>query len=489
MKIPKILHYCFGLSEDFGGKPWSLMHYVCLRSAIEHIKPDSVFFYYEFEPDTVWWGLTEPLVTKVKVEAPREIFGHPLLNTAHRADVVRLVALLDRGGIYLDADVMVHRSFDPLLNESAVLGQEGVNGQYGTANAVILAQPHSLFVTRWLDQYNWFRGTNLHRPFWNEHSVQLPFFMSRLFPNEVTVLDHRAFFWPLWTEQGIEQIFRSHEPIDISESYATHLWETFGWPYVKDLTPGAVRALDSNFARWARPYVEHLPDEFGGAGSKRSEGEAHVRRAAFQRTYAEGLWGSEGDRRFFSGAGSRGYAADAYVIAILAELDALRTAAQRPLKIVDIGCGDFVIGAEIARHTPDTYIGCDIVPELVEHNQAVHSGDRVSFQLLDAVADPLPEADVYLVRQVLQHLSNADIQRIIEKLRDHPAVYITEGQPRVTLGPINPDKPVNHEVRFDWRTGVGRGVELDQSPYDLKVDLISRVVGETEAINSYKINW
>jgi hypothetical protein len=41
-RIPKILHYVFGMDYDFGGKPWSLVHHVCLRSAIERIKPERV---------------------------------------------------------------------------------------------------------------------------------------------------------------------------------------------------------------------------------------------------------------------------------------------------------------------------------------------------------------------------------------------------------------------------------------------------------------
>ena len=73
--IPKVLHYCFGMAPDFGGKPWSLIHYVGVASAIRHIKPKAAYFYYEYEPSGPWWELTKPLVTPVKIDAPREIFG------------------------------------------------------------------------------------------------------------------------------------------------------------------------------------------------------------------------------------------------------------------------------------------------------------------------------------------------------------------------------------------------------------------------------
>src|SRR5437588_4669094 len=138
--IPKVLHYCFGMSSDFGGKPWSLIHHVCLASAVQRIKPDNVFFYHEYEPTGPWWELSKALVQPVKITAPAEVFGKPLLHVAHKSDLVRLQKLIEHGGIYLDADVLVQRSFDDLLQFPAVLGREG---EWGTANAVILAEPGS----------------------------------------------------------------------------------------------------------------------------------------------------------------------------------------------------------------------------------------------------------------------------------------------------------------------------------------------------------
>ena len=96
--IPKILHFCFGMSPEGGDKPWSLVHHVCVTSAIECIKPKQAFFYYESIPRGPWWALTRNLVTPVKVRAPREIFGNPLIHPAHRADVLRLEKLLEHGG-------------------------------------------------------------------------------------------------------------------------------------------------------------------------------------------------------------------------------------------------------------------------------------------------------------------------------------------------------------------------------------------------------
>ena len=50
------------------------------------------------------------------------------------------------------------------------------------------------------------------------------------------------------------------------------------------------------------------------------------------------------------------------------------------------------------------------------------------FGILILVSDPLPEGDVYLIRQVLQHLSNAEILRFLERMLGKH-VYVSEGHP------------------------------------------------------------
>ena len=263
--IPKTLHYVFGMAPDAGGKPWSLVHYACLKSAVERIRPKDVYFYCEYEPRGPWWELTRKLVDLEKIKAPREIFGNPVIHPAHRADVVRLEKLISRGGIYLDADVFVHRPFDDLLSSATVLGKQVVDGaEFGFCNALILSEAQAPFLKRWFAEYHCFRsrGRDL---FWDEHSVQIPLKLFRQFPQEVTALPHFAFFWPTFEPEGIRLIFDSSAEIDASKAYATHLWESVAWePYLEYLTPGRVRAMDSNFHRWVRPLVASLPDAYGG---------------------------------------------------------------------------------------------------------------------------------------------------------------------------------------------------------------------------------
>ena len=53
--IPNKLHFVFGLSEDFGLKPWSFCHYLSVKSAIELNNPEKVYLYYKYKPTGEWF--------------------------------------------------------------------------------------------------------------------------------------------------------------------------------------------------------------------------------------------------------------------------------------------------------------------------------------------------------------------------------------------------------------------------------------------------
>lgn len=262
-RIPKILHFVFGLSADFGGKPWSLLHHVCLMSAIHKLKPKEVNFYYCHLPTGPWFELSRRELNLIKIDPPTEIFGNPLLHVAHKADIIRLEVLSRYGGIYLDADVFVQKSFDDLLENSVVMGLQKDGQEEGLANAVILAEQNAPFLDRWMSQYVSFRSLGRDE-YWDEHSVKIPYQLSRQFPKDVTVLEELAFYWPTWSRSHLNLIFRGGMPsINQSDCYANHLWETYAWDRIWNLTPGSLRKTDSNFSRWAQPFLEGLPDDYG----------------------------------------------------------------------------------------------------------------------------------------------------------------------------------------------------------------------------------
>jgi hypothetical protein len=68
------------------------------------------------------------------------------------SDVARLVALYHDGGLYLDVDFEVYRSFDPLMNYKAFAGFEGSKTN-PVMMGVIASEPSGVWVKEQLDLY------------------------------------------------------------------------------------------------------------------------------------------------------------------------------------------------------------------------------------------------------------------------------------------------------------------------------------------------
>lgn len=184
------------------------------------------------------------------------------------------------------------------------------------------------------------------------------------------------------------------------------------------------------------------------------------RAVAFSTTYKEGVWGNARDKPFYSGLGSTGEYADRYcnLIENYIHENQITTA-------VDLGCGDFAIGSRLAKSV-GAYCGVDIVPELIEYNIKTFGNDRITFKCIDIVEEALPSAQLCLVRQVFQHLSNSEIATVLKKLKTYEHVVVTE---HVPAGPVRvPNKDKTHGP--DQRLYDSSGVFLDQPPFSCAVE-------------------
>jgi glycosyltransferase involved in cell wall biosynthesis len=217
-KIPNIVHFVFGLKNI--NSTFSFINYAAIASVLHIQKPEKVYLHCYYEPEGFFWDLVKSHVVVRRVSLVKSIFGNRVEKYAHMADVIRLEALMQFGGIYLDIDVITLRSFDSLRGFDMVMGQEGEDGRIGLCNAVILACFDSKFLARWYDSYRTFD----HKK-WNEHSVSLPAKLAAKFPSEIHVASYKSFFWPLWDENGLDLMFRSNEYL-YEESIAVDIWNT-----------------------------------------------------------------------------------------------------------------------------------------------------------------------------------------------------------------------------------------------------------------------
>lgn len=217
-KVPSLVHFVFNPGNTY--QRFGLMQYLSVASALNILKPQRVIIHYRTAPSGMYWDLIKDHVELMRVREINSIFNNSVAVHAHKADIIRLEALIKYGGIYLDTDIVVLRPFSSLLMHEFVMGQEGENGQYGLCNAVILANKDSPFLRRWYESYRSFDDS-----LWSYHSVQLPLIMSRDFPSEIHVVNHKTFFWPLWIKSGLQEIFRKQD-YDYSSNLAVHTWNS-----------------------------------------------------------------------------------------------------------------------------------------------------------------------------------------------------------------------------------------------------------------------
>ncbi|MDO6803262.1 class I SAM-dependent methyltransferase [Wenyingzhuangia sp. 1_MG-2023] len=169
---------------------------------------------------------------------------------------------------------------------------------------------------------------------------------------------------------------------------------------------------------------------------------------AMSQIYEKKLWGASGCD-FYSGDGSHNpEIVDPYKNSVLLFLASFKNS----LIVCDLGCGDFNIGKELVAHT-QKYIAVDIVENLIKHNKEKYKIDNLEFHCLDIAKDALPAGDCAIVRQVLQHLSNAEVQDVLDKLTAYQYVVLTEHIPNGDFVP-NKDIISGQGIRIKKQSGL-----------------------------------
>jgi SAM-dependent methyltransferase len=175
--------------------------------------------------------------------------------------------------------------------------------------------------------------------------------------------------------------------------------------------------------------------------------------------YEQHLWGGY-EFDFYSGKGSH----DSEIITpYLESVSSFLKSHDNNLVVCDLGCGDFNIGKHLIKFTKN-YIAIDIVDDLIERNKIKFIKNHLEFKCLDIAKDELPTSDCILLRQVLQHLSNVEIESIVKKLKNYKYIVLTEHLPSGEFT-ANKDIITGQGIRIKLNSGVN----LLESPFNLKI--------------------
>ena len=179
---------------------------------------------------------------------------------------------------------------------------------------------------------------------------------------------------------------------------------------------------------------------------------------AMEQVYEMKLWGGQ-QSDFYSGSGSHlPEMVNPYLDVVTAFLASFRTL----LTVCDLGCGDFNVGSKLVKHTKN-YVAVDIVSDLIERNKERFKEENLEFHCLDIAVDDLPPADCLILRQVLQHLSNTEVQHVVSKLSDYKYVILTEHLPEGNFT-SNKDIISGQGIRLKKQSGLN----LSDSPFNFR---------------------
>jgi SAM-dependent methyltransferase len=180
----------------------------------------------------------------------------------------------------------------------------------------------------------------------------------------------------------------------------------------------------------------------------------------FKEIYLTNLWGGK-KGTFFSGSGSD----DKYTQLYAHEIKEF-IKANGVKSVIDLGCGDFRVGRKIVSEDI-FYTGVDIVDDLINNNNNLYGNSNVKFLCNNILKDRLPDADLCLVRQVLQHLSNEEIVLVLENIKKYRFIIVTEHYPSDKIKNIVINKDKVHGP--DTRIYDDSAVYLNHPPFNLVI--------------------
>lgn len=171
MAIPKIIHYCW-----LSGTPFPDLENRCIESWKKHLPDYELILWDKERIKEIHSSWIDSAIAQKK--------------WAFAADYVRLYALYNYGGIYLDCDVEVLKSFDDLLDRQMFVGREAARP---VVEAAVLGSEANL---PWLKNcLDFYEGRIFDVQKINTSEVAIPYILKN-FVGEKFIMD-AEYFSPL----------------------------------------------------------------------------------------------------------------------------------------------------------------------------------------------------------------------------------------------------------------------------------------------------
>eukprot|EP00117_Sycon_ciliatum_P022120 scpid64441/ scgid19172/ len=221
--IPRLVHVVH-IGDTLGFPDW-----LSVMSAVRFLRPQLIILHHTDTLTTCWARRirSHPLVQFNKVtksDFPSKINDRPVRFIAHLSDFMRVSALWQYGGIYMDLDIIITKPFDDLLVNEAVFAWQY---RQTVCNALMVVQSGSCLMCRFAQ-----RACVAYDGSWSRHSV---YALTDMLVNEtksdsIKILPHLSGFYPFsWMKDDMEMLFRQDAALSnfsTSDAYSLHLFHS-----------------------------------------------------------------------------------------------------------------------------------------------------------------------------------------------------------------------------------------------------------------------
>jgi hypothetical protein len=434
---PRLINFIWICSGPMTGL--SLVSYIAMKSAKQQNSTFEIVLHSNVQPIGKYWEAIKHFVSLRFVEPPDSVFGRTIERIQHKVDVLRIQILATDGGIYLDLDTICVAPLDKFLRSKVVMGEES---DICLCNAFIAAPPRSEFLRLWYSEYERF-----HNDQWNNFSGALPKELATRHPELIDVEPKETFFWPDCQPKGLEDLFVN--TLTFPSAHIFHLWGYIAAAYISTITLNNIFNRNSTYNVAAREVI-------GRDQALIMEGEAMEeqvtstflnalaeQKSVFSNIYDTSTWGRG------SGNGSHPAATIQYR-SFLENFISMNDISS----IVDIGCGDWQSSQYISFHN-SSYIGFDVVDSVVRKNNTLYANSKIQFQTMPDDPRNLPDADLFIMKDVLQHLTDEQIMFYRDYVLPKYAICLI----------TNSWKAIHYGQNVPIEPGQFRSLDLKAAPY------------------------
>lgn len=350
------------------------------------------------------------------------------LRVAHRADYVRAFLLQRYGGLWVDADCLVMQPLQPVLDLLAEHDMVGHRERSGlVSNAFLAARSGSRIAANLYDRVC--TVLRSRRPLgwtsigaeplsavvaedprgWHELPCERvqpicwshpeAFFAERMPAEHERLLDQEAICYMMSNTEVCKHLARNPKAdLMKASTFFSFLLERTSGP--RDME--TAESYEDIFARHAQLYRHYRDESISGPGSSLNQTQELRER-----------------------------------LPLLLQDLGVRS-------LIDAPCGDF----NWMRHVRlglDQYTGVDIMTDVIADNQWHHGSPGRRFMRADLMRSVLPRADAILCRDLLPHLSYADIMEVLDSFKRSGATYLLT---TTFTGP----RPNRETAAGAWRT-------------------------------------